>query len=137
MSSVRRFFYAGALGAGAAMVIFASASGPASAQGQLTLTALASSNQVKLVNHVSIGMSKQDVISLMGNQTARTKDGIINNPWMVETSVGNDGAQYEALYYITRKNQPFTPVRKSLATAIVLKDGKVIAWGEKAFERYR
>jgi len=82
-------------------------------------------------------MNKNDVIALMGNSTAKTGDGIVNNPWTVETSVGKDGAQYEALYYVTRKNQPFTPVRKSLTTGIVLKDGKVVGWGENALQQYR
>jgi hypothetical protein len=105
-------------------------------EGHLTLAELAASNQAKLIN-LSVGMNKQDVISLMGNQTARTRDGVVNNPWTVETSIGKDGAQYEALYYVIKKNQPFTPVRKSLTSAIVFKDGKVVSWGENAFERYR
>ena len=105
-------------------------------EGHLTLAELAASNQAKLVN-LSIGMSSKEVISLMGNRTAKTPDGVVNNPWTVETSVGKDGAQYEALYYIIRKNQPFTPVRKSLATAIVFRNGTVISWGENAFERYK
>jgi hypothetical protein len=102
----------------------------------LSLEALASANQAKLL-HLSTGMTKEEVLSLMGEQTADTRDGVVNNPWTVETSVGEDGSFYEALYYVIRKNQPFTPVRKSLTTAIVLKDGKVIVWGESAFERYR
>ena len=73
----------------------------------------------------------------MGTQTSKTNDGVVNNPWTVETSVGKDGAQYEALYYVIRKNQPFTPVRKSLTTAIVIRNGKVVGWGEKEFERYK
>jgi len=107
-----------------------------SVEGQLTLAELAASNQARLVK-LSVGMSRDEVISLMGVQTARTPDGVVNNPWTVETSVGKDGAQYEALYYIVRKNQPFTPVRKSLATAIVFKNGKVLSWGENAFDRYQ
>ena len=108
----------------------------ASLEGHLTLAELAASNQSKLVQ-LSVGMSKRDVISLMGNQTSKTPDGIVNNPWTVEASVGKDGAQYEALYYVTRKNEPFMPVRKSLATAIVIRDGKVVGWGENALERYK
>ena len=108
----------------------------AGVEAQLTLAELAASNQARLVQ-LSIGMSKKEVILLMGNKTAKTPDGVVNNPWTVETSIGKDGAQYEALYYIIRKNQPFTPVRKSLATAIVFKNGTVIGWGENAFERYQ
>lgn len=100
----------------------------------LSLEELASQNQAKLVR-LSAGMSKEEVLAFMGDQTADTRDGLVNNPWTVETAVGKDGAFYEALYYVIRKNQPFTPVRKSLTTAIVLRDGKVILWGEGAFER--
>jgi len=108
----------------------------AGTEGHLTLAELVAKNQSK-VAQLSVGMSKKDVISLMGTQTSKTRDGVVNNPWTVETMAGKDGAQYEALYYITRVNQPFTPVRKSLATAIVLKSGKVVAWGENALDRYK
>jgi len=124
----------------AAFVLFACSGGKsrkdAGLEGHLTLAELAASNQSKLAK-LSVGMSKKDVTSLMGNQASKTPDGIVNNPWTVETSVGKDGARYEALYYIIRKNQPFTPVRKSLTTAIVFKNGKVVSWGENAFERYK
>jgi hypothetical protein len=105
-------------------------------EGHLRLAELVALNQSKMVK-LSVGMSKNDVIALMGNQTAETRDGIVNNPWTVESTVGKDGVQYEALYYITRTNPPFTPVRKSLATAIVLKGDKVIGWGEDGLERYK
>ena len=82
-------------------------------------------------------MSRRDVIALMGNQTAKTGDGIVNNPWTVEASIGKDGAQYEGLYYVIRKNSPFTPVRKSLTTTIVIRDGKVVGWGEDALQQYK
>jgi outer membrane protein assembly factor BamE (lipoprotein component of BamABCDE complex) len=100
-------------------------------RGGLSLADLASANQSK-VAQLSVGMGKEDVVALMGNATASTRDGIVNNPWTVETFTAKDGARYETLYYITRKNQPFTPVRKSLATGVVLKNGKVIGWGENA-----
>jgi Protein of unknown function (DUF3192) len=119
-----------------AIVLLAGAFGAPSAAERLSLEDLASTNQASLVE-LSPGMSKADVLSIMGDHTAKTRDGIVNNPWIVETSVADDGTLYEALYYVIRKNQPFTPVRKSLTTAIVLKDGKVIGWGEGAFERYR
>lgn len=123
-----------------ALLLFACSGGAsrrdAGLDGHLTLAELAALNQSKLVQ-LSVGMSKKDVISLMGNQTSKTPDGVVNNPWTVETSVGKDGVQYEALYYVTRKNQPFTPVRKSLTTAIVIRNGQVVGWGEKALERYK
>lgn len=102
----------------------------------LELSELVAANQSNLAR-ISVGMSKKDVIGLMKNNTAITHDGVVNNPWSVESFLGKDGAQYEVLYYITQKNQPFTPVRKSLATEIVLKNGKVVGWGENALEQYK
>jgi Protein of unknown function (DUF3192) len=102
----------------------------------LTLAELAASNRAGLLK-LSVGLSKQEVISLMGSKSATTHDGPVSNPWTVETFLAENGARYEGLYYIVRENQPFTPVRKSLATAIVFKNGRVIGWGEHAFERYR
>lgn len=119
-----------------AIVLLACSPGVGNAADPLSLAELASANQGKLVR-LSVGMTKEDVLSLMGDHTATTRDGIVNNPWTVETSIGEDGELYEALFYVIQKNQPFTPVRKSLTTAIVLKDGKVIVWGQGAFERYR
>ena len=107
-----------------------------SVEQHLTLAEMAASNQSNLMK-LSVGMSKEEVIALMGKQSAKTNDGVVNNPWTVETFVVKDSAQYEGFYYVTRKNQPFTPVRKSLTTAIVFKNGKVVGWGENAFDRLR
>ena len=102
--------------------------------GELPLEDLASSNQAKLMQ-LSLGMDKDKVMTLMGTSTANTRDGVVNNPWTVEAFADKDGAQYEVLYYVTRKNPPFTPIRKSLATPVVLKDNKVIGWGNDALNR--
>jgi hypothetical protein len=119
-----------------ATLLIAALLGCAGVGEHLTLGELVSENQSRLAK-LSVGMNRSDVIALMGNRTAKTGDGIVNNPWMIEASLGKDGAQYESLFYVTRKNQPFTPVRKSLTTGIVLKDGKVVGWGENALQQYR
>jgi len=80
-------------------------------------------------------MRKEEVVALMGTDTAGTRDGIVNNPWTSEAFADKDGARYEVLYYVTSKNLPFTPVRKSLTTPVVLKDNKVIGWGKDALDR--
>ena len=102
----------------------------------MTLAELVTANQAKLMK-LSVGMSKSDVIATMGETPVKTRDGVVNNPWTSETFVGKGGAQYEALYYITKKNTLFTPIRKTLTTAIVLKNGKVIGWGEDAADQYK
>jgi uncharacterized protein DUF3192 len=101
---------------------------------QLSLDQLASSNQAKLMR-MSPGMQKEEVVALMGTTTAKTRDGIVNNPWTAEGFADKDGSRYEVLYYVTSKNLPFTPVRKSLTTPVVLKDNKVVGWGNDALDR--
>jgi hypothetical protein len=36
---------------------------------------------------------------------------------------------FEILFYMTEKYPPFTRIRDSQATPVVLKNGKVIGWG--------
>jgi uncharacterized protein DUF3192 len=103
-------------------------------RGQMSLAELASANQAKLAR-ISLGMSKEEVVTLMGSNTADTNDGIVNNPWIVEGFADSGGAGFEVLFYVTRPNPPFTPVRKSLTTPVVLKDNKVIGWGSDALGR--
>jgi hypothetical protein len=119
----------------ALLVLFlASCASQSVRHGQMSLKELVSSNQAKLA-HISLGISKENVVALMGTNTADTHDGIVNNPWTVEGFVDNSNARYEVLYYVTRTNQPFTPIRKSLTTPIVIKDNKVVGWGNDALER--
>ncbi|WP_082877783.1 DUF3192 domain-containing protein [Methylomonas koyamae] len=103
-------------------------------EAELTLSELASLNQGRLAR-LSIGISKNEVIALMGTDMANTKDGVVNNPWIVEGFVGDDGSNYEVLYYVTRRNPPFTPVLKSITTPVVLKDGKVVSWGNDSVRK--
>jgi hypothetical protein len=95
---------------------------------------MASSNQGHLVQ-ISLGMTKEQVVGVMGTVPADTNDGVVNNPWTVEAFTDHGGARYEVLYYVTRPNQPFTPVRKSLTTPIVLRNGEVVGWGTEALDR--
>jgi hypothetical protein len=101
---------------------------------ELKLGGLVASNLTRITN-LSIGMSKADVIKAMGTDTAKTKDGIVNNPWTTETFTGKDGAKYEVLYYLTRNNPPFSPIAKYLTTPVILKGGKVTGWGNDALEK--
>ena len=114
--------------------VLTSCSARSTPRGQLSLADLASSNQAKLA-HMSVGMAKEEVVALMGTNTADTHDGIVNNPWTVEGFAAESGARFEVLFYVTRPNLPFTPVRKSLATPVVLKDNRVVGWGDDALRR--
>lgn len=79
-------------------------------------------------------MTKDQVKDLMGATGAETRDGVVSNPWSAENFNGKDGAKHEVLFYITRKNPPFTPIRKSLMTPVVFKGNKVIGWGPAALQ---
>lgn len=105
-----------------------------SAQAEVVkLGTLVSANLGNL-SKLAVGMSKDDVIKTMGTNNAETKDGLAPNPWTTETFSGKDGGKYEVLYYLTRKNPPFTPLGKFLTTPVVLKNGKVSGWGNDALD---
>jgi len=80
------------------------------------------------INKLSLGMSRADVERIMGKYRSRTSDSSILNPYKVEPLlVKND--QYLVLYYLTRKYPPFTPIRESQATPVIMKDDKLFSWG--------
>lgn len=88
---------------------------------------LISRNQAN-INKLSLGMTRADVDHTMGAMEASTNNAIISNPYKVEPMrVGT--SQYEILYYLTRKYPPFTSIKESQATPVILKDGKVVGWG--------
>lgn len=88
---------------------------------------LISRNQAN-INKLSLGMSRAEVEQTMGAMQASTKDSIISNPYKVEPMLIGQ-SQFEVLYYLTRKYPPFTPIKISQATPVILKDGKVAGWG--------
>lgn len=81
------------------------------------------------LNKLSIGMTKQQVMDLMGTFQSKTANSVVPNPYMSEPILVS-GKTYEVLWYLTRKYPPFTPIKKSQATPVVFKDGKVIGWGD-------
>ena len=81
------------------------------------------------LNKLSIGMTKQQLTELMGTFQSKTSNSVVPNPYVIEPILIS-GKTYEVLWYLTKKYPPFTPVKKSQATPVVLKDGKVIGWGD-------
>lgn len=80
------------------------------------------------LNNLSVGMTKQEVVQVMGNFASKTNDSLVPNPYKTEAFLVGQ-TQYEAMYYLTQKYPPFTSIKLSQATPVVLKDGKVIGWG--------
>ena len=108
-----------------AVIVLAFAAGCAT-----SLPDLAGENQSNLVR-LNVGMSKADVLKIMGQKTADTRDGPVANPFKVEMFRGRDGSQYEILHYVTQRNRRGHAVTVANATPIVLKDGVLLGWGSQ------
>lgn len=85
------------------------------------------------LNKLSVGMKKLQVTEIMGNFAAKTGDSLVPNPYTTEP-FSVRGTQYEALYYMTRKYPPFTPIKLSQATPVVLKEGQLIGWSVETLQ---
>lgn len=84
---------------------------------------------------LSVGMSKDEVVKIMGTDNAETRDGLVPNPWTTETVKGRDGGQYEVLYYLTRKNPPMMKLAKYLTTPVIFRGGKLVGWTFETLEK--
>ena len=76
------------------------------------------------VAKVTTGMTKDEVVQIMGRIRSRVRSGPIDNPWKIEIH-----GDMEILHYITAGHPPFMPIRANQATPIVLREGKVIGMG--------
>ena len=76
------------------------------------------------VAKVATGMTRDEVVQIMGNIQSKVKSGPINNPWKIEIH-----GDMEVLHYITAGHPPFTPILANQATPIVIKEGEVIGMG--------
>jgi hypothetical protein len=92
---------------------------------------------------VNIGMTKAEVLQIMGDKTAKVNIGIntvsVTNPYRSEIKQVN-GHTYEVLYYYTHHDQRDWPLKglKILdreLTPIVFENGKVIGWGSEFLEQ--
>ena len=88
------------------------------------------------IGHLKMGMTRDQVVTLMKSNTTEVRDGPLSNPYRTE-SFQRDADIYEVLYYLTRKHPPFTPIRDWQATPVVLKNGTVVGWGQSALPAQR
>ena len=90
------------------------------------------SNSSKL----SLGMTKAEVTSAMGDFETETNDGPIYNPWSAEAFTHGEDT-IEVLFYLVRRHPPFTPILRSQAISVVFKNGDLVAWGRNADAGFR
>lgn len=102
------------------------------ADGQLPYKAFLATNN-EHIGQLSAGMTKEQVTSVMGTYRSEVRNGPLANPYRSEAFQRGKDA-YEVLYYLTHPHPPFTPIRDSQATPVVLKNGILVGWGPNALQ---
>jgi hypothetical protein len=98
---------------------------------------VASINRSRL-SQLSKGMSKAQVLKIMGTDTLRSGEPQgISNPWRTESFQGQSGRLFEIIYYYTAVRIRDGVVREDELTPIVLMNGKLIGWGNTYFSRVK
>ena len=93
-------------------------------------------NRQKLVR-LSIGMTKAEVLDVMGTKTMvlkstadlETEVSRINNPYRVESAKDTLSQTYEILFYYTDMKKTDGVITDDELTPLVIKDEKLIGWG--------
>lgn len=78
---------------------------------------------------INKGMTKDEVVQIMGNFQSKVRSGPITNPWKIELH-GN----LEIFHYITAGHPPFMPIMANQATPIMLRNGVVMGMGRGMLE---
>ena len=81
------------------------------------------------LERLAIGMSKAQVIAIMGSKTVKTFFIDINSPYRVETLKDINNQNLEILFFYTEERNSLSGVSDDELTPVVLKDGKVEGWG--------
>ncbi len=116
------------------LAIFATTAGAAE-DGKIPYKELLARNNSG-ISQLALGMTKEQVVTLMKSYSSEVPDGALSNPYKTESfQRGSD--TYEVLYYLTRAHPPFTPIRDSQSTPVVLKNGKVTGWGQSALHEVK
>ena len=96
---------------------------------------LLSENRVHLTQ-LKLNMTRQELDELMGNIAAKTRNGLVPNPYRVDI-IERSNKNYEVLYYINRKYPPFTNIKLSQTMPVILHEGRVIGWGRDKLNQIR
>jgi len=95
--------------------------------GCATIDSIRAMNRERLMK-LSIGMSKQEVLNVMGTQTMQAEGWTVNNPYRSEIMTGKDKT-FEVLYYYTDVKQGDNAITDDELAPLVFDDGKLIGWG--------
>ena len=78
---------------------------------------------------LAIGMTKDQVIAVMGSKTVKTMWVDINSPYRVETLKDSNNHNLEILFFYTEEKDSLASMSEEELTPVVLKEGKVEGWG--------
>lgn len=96
--------------------------------GCASLSQIRADNRQKLLN-LSAGLSKQEVLAVMGTKTIRADDGtVVTNPYRTEMYRAK-GSVFELLLYYTDIQKSDGAITDDELTPIVIKDEEVDGWG--------
>jgi len=83
---------------------------------------------------LSLGMTKQEVLDVMGVASMTSYEGSrINNPYRSEILQGKDKI-FEVLYYYTDVQKMDGAITDDELTPLVFDEGKLIGWGRSFFQ---
>jgi len=91
------------------------------------LSQIRADNRQKL-NQLSSGMTKQEVLNVMGTKTVTAQDTVITNPYRTEMYRSN-GHVFEIILYYTDIHKQDGAITDDELTPLVIIDGKLDGWG--------
>jgi hypothetical protein len=108
----------------------------ATGSNEVSLAQLAKENQTN-VGQLAIGADRQQTMALMGTKTAKTRDGVVNNPFRTEAFKDTAGARYEIHYYVVAVNRKFQQLKLNQTTPVIYKNDAVMGWGDEALQQVK
>jgi hypothetical protein len=90
----------------------------------------------KSVSKLAIGMSKDEVLKIMGTEPFIYGRMTVNNPYRVQRLQGSSKV-YQVVYYVTSIETDDNIIDENELTPFIFSDGKLIGWGWSFMEGIR
>ena len=78
---------------------------------------------------LSVGMTKPEVLRLMGTQTVETEFMTITNPYRIQSFQGGGGETHEIVFYYTDRKKTDGAITDDELTPLVFRAGRLKGWG--------
>ena len=99
------------------------------------LSQVRADNREKL-NGLSAGMSKQEVLNIMGTETTQAQSSVITNPYRTEMHRSSEHV-FEILFYYTDIQKKDGAITDNELAPLVVIDGKLDGWGWSHWENVK